>query len=90
MNKWIGIGIGGLAYPKVFEVIDKKTGKEADIQQIVKEDWAQRLVYSDILGFLINDEGELYLADRCGNLIQCSYDRFKVVFVGSWRALGDY
>jgi len=74
----------------IFKVIDKQTGEEADIQQIVKEDWAQRLVYSDMLGFLISEEGGLYLADTCGNLVPCDYERFKVIFIGSWRALGDY
>lgn len=74
----------------IFKVIDKQTGEEADIQQIVKEDWAQRLVYTDVLGFLISEDGALYLADACGNFIPCSYDRFKVVFTELWCALGDY
>lgn len=72
----------------IFRVIDKRTGEEADIQQIIKENWTQRLVYSDMLGFLISEDGGLYLADTCGNLIPCDYERFKVVFTDLWHSLG--
>lgn len=69
----------------IFKVIDKQTGKEADIQQITQEDWAQRLVYTDMMGFLISQEGGLYLADTCGNFVPCNYERFKVFFTDAQR-----
>lgn len=77
-------------FPKVFIVVDKKTGEEADIQQIIKEDWAQRLVPTEVLGFFISEDGTLYLADTHGNFVPCSCDRFKVVFTELWHASDDY
>lgn len=63
---------------RLFKVIDKQTGKEADIQQIVQEDWAYKLVYTDVIGFLLGDDGCLYLADSCGNFVPCDLNRFEV------------
>ena len=64
-----------------FKVIDKKTGKEADTYEIaLKEDWANRLIYCDIEGFYIGEDGYLMLADECGNYAYPPQDRFEVVF----------
>lgn len=64
-----------------FKVIDKKTGKEADVEEIaLHEDWAKGLVYCDIEGFAITEDGELILADECGKFAYCPDDRFEVVF----------
>lgn len=64
-----------------FKVIDKKTGKEADVEEIaLHEDWAKGLVYCDIEGFAITEDGELILADECGKFAYCPNDRFEVVF----------
>jgi hypothetical protein len=64
-----------------FHVIDKNTSKEADIEQIaIKEDWAKGLIYCDMEGFFINEEGDLILADECGNYVFCDQDRFQVVW----------
>lgn len=66
---------------KPFKVIDGLTGKEADIKKIaLSENWAYRLVYSDMDGFFIGQDGQsLILADVCGNFVYCDTDRFKIV-----------
>ena len=64
-----------------FKVIDKKTGKEADTYKIaLKEEWATSLIYCDIEGFAITEDGLLTLADECGNMVYCPDDRFEIVF----------
>jgi len=64
-----------------FCVIDKKTGRRADTYKIaLKEKWAQGLVYCDIDGFYIGEDGSLILADECGNYAYPPEDRFKIVF----------
>lgn len=63
-----------------FIVIDKKTGKEADECEIVlHEDWAKHLMYCDMEGFAIEQDGTLILLDECGQFVYCSSDRFEVV-----------
>ena len=64
-----------------FKVIDKKTGKEADTYKIaLKEDWAKHLIYCDMEGFAIEEDGTLVLMDECGNVAYCPDDRFEIVF----------
>ena len=64
-----------------FKVIDKKTGKEADVEEIaLHEDWAKDLIYCDIEGFAITEDGELILADECGKYAYCPDGRFEVQF----------
>lgn len=64
-----------------FKVIDKKTGKEADTYKIaLKEDWAKHLMYCDMEGFAIEEDGSLVLMDECGNVAYCPADRFEIVF----------
>lgn len=62
-----------------FSVIDKKTGKEADDYMIaLKEDWAKDLMYCDMDGFAITQDGYLILLDECGQFRYCPLDRFEV------------
>ena len=64
-----------------FYVIDKKTGKEADTYDIAcNEEWAKGLIYCDIEGFFIGEDGTLVLLDECGNWAYCPEDRFEVVW----------
>lgn len=63
-----------------FVVIDEKTGKEADIGKITKEDWASNLMRHDIESFAIMENGDLALLDECGNWAYCPFNRFEVVF----------
>ena len=64
-----------------FTVIDKKTGEYPDLWEIaLKEEWAKHLMYCDMEGFAIEEDGTLILTDECGGLAYCPTDRFKVVF----------
>ena len=67
-----------------FRVIDKRTGKEPifDHNHIFKEKWFKEsgLIYCDIDGWYIGEEGELVLIDDCGNVGYPPVDRFDVVF----------
>lgn len=66
-----------------FHVIDTKTGEAPDLESIaLNEEWAKGLVYCDMEGFAINEDGNLLLLDECGKFVYCPYDRFKIVFDG--------
>lgn len=63
-----------------FTVIDKTTGEYPSLKQIaLKEEWAQNLIYTDMEGFCINEDGDLLLMDECGNIAYCPPGRFKVI-----------
>ena len=67
-----------------FKVIDNNTGKEADIGKIaLKEDWAKGLMYCDMQGFAILDDGNLILLDECGKFEYCPSERFSIQFEDS-------
>lgn len=67
-----------------FKVIDNNTGKEADISKIaLKEDWAKGLMYCDMQGFAILDDGNLVLLDECGKYEYCPSERFSIKFEDS-------
>lgn len=67
-----------------FSVIDNKTGEYPDLYDIaLKEDWAKGLMYCDMEGFSINEDGQLILSDECGKFVYCPSDRFTVVFEDS-------
>lgn len=79
-----------------FRVIDNNTGKDADAYEIaLHEEWAQCLVYCDMEGFFISEDGQLILADECGNFVYCDPERFKLVFEdekphGTWVDVPKY
>lgn len=63
-----------------FCVIDKQQGKEANEYQIaLKEDWAKDLMFCDMDGFAIKQDGSLILIDECGNFKYCVPDRFEII-----------
>ena len=67
-----------------FSVVDNKTGEYPDLYNIaLKEDWAKGLMYCDMEGFSINEDGQLILSDECGKFVYCPNDRFTVVFEDS-------
>ena len=67
-----------------FSVIDNKTGGYPDLYKIaLKEDWAKGLMYCDMEGFAINEDGQLILSDECGKFVYCPSDRFTIVFEDS-------
>lgn len=64
-----------------FIVIDKLTGKEADIAEIaLKEEWASQLIFCDMESFAITEYGDLILMDECGNIEYCPLDRFEIIW----------
>lgn len=67
-----------------FTVIDKRTGKEPifDHNHIFKEKWFKQsnLIYCDIDGWYISEDGYLILVDDCGHCGYPPQDRFEVVF----------
>ena len=63
-----------------FDVIDTKTGEYPDLWEIaLKEDWAGGLMYCDMEGFAIEEDGTLLLLDECGKHVYCPEGRFKIV-----------
>lgn len=64
-----------------FIVIDNTTGQEADTYDIaLHENWAKHLVYCDIDGWAITDDGDLILIDDCGRFAYADRERFKVIW----------
>lgn len=62
-----------------FSVIDVKTGGEADPYEIaLHEEWAKNLMYCDMEGFAIEEDGSLILVDECGRYEYCPIGRFEV------------
>jgi hypothetical protein len=62
-----------------FNVIDLETGEEPDMKNIaLNEEWARGLMYCDMEGFYIGEDGTLILADECGNFAYCPDNRFRV------------
>lgn len=62
-----------------FDVIDKTTGKYPDWEKIaVEESWANGLIYCDMDGIAIREDGTLILLDECGNCVSCPPDRFEI------------
>lgn len=65
-----------------FRVIDTKTGKEPDQSEIaLRETWAQSLIWCDMDGFVLHQDGDLYLTDECGGMALCPEGRFRIQFV---------
>lgn len=69
-----------------FYVIDRKTRNEADIEQIaLKEEWASDLMYCDMEGFAILEDGRLILCDECGKYSFADMDRLEIVWINGKR-----
>ena len=68
-----------------FTVIDKETSEYPKIVDIVlKEGWAGNLMWMDLIGFAIGEDGHLYLLDECGNYAECPYGRFEIPILGEY------
>lgn len=62
-----------------FLVIDNKTKKEANTYKIAKDEkWAHDLIYMDIEGWAIEEDGTLVLLDECGHYAYAPPDRFSI------------
>lgn len=64
-----------------FTVTDGQTGQEPDLEKIVlTEPWAKGLIWCDVEGFALTQDGELILLDECGQWRCCPEGRFQVVY----------
>jgi hypothetical protein len=64
-----------------FTVIDRTTRVEADKVEVARERWARgRGVKA--LGFVLLDDGTLFLAFESGRLVECPKGRFRIVVEG--------
>lgn len=73
-----------------FEVIDRNTGKSADLNvirsQIIRcqhagrNFWAEHLIYCDLAEWVISEDGVLALTDDCGNVAYPPSKRYYPVF----------
>ena len=62
-----------------FDVVDTKTGEYPNLEKIaLKEDWAKHLMYCDMEGFAIEEDGTLLLLDECGRQACCPVGRFEI------------
>ena len=62
-----------------FKVTDTQTGEEPDLEEIaLNEDWAKELIYCDMEGFALQDDGTLILCDETGRFVYCPEGRFKI------------
>ena len=62
-----------------FDVVDTKTGEYPDLWKIaLTEEWAKGLMYCDMDGFAIREDGSLILLDECGNCVSCPQGRFEL------------
>ena len=62
-----------------FDVVDTTTGKYPDWERIAREEsWAKGLIYCDMDGIAIREDGTLILLDEYGNYVSCPLDRFEI------------
>jgi hypothetical protein len=70
-----------------FFVTDKTTGQAPNLETIaLHEEWARWLIYCDMEGFALGENGRLVLMDECGSYHVCPPDRFEIV----WCDKDDY
>ena len=62
-----------------FNVVDNKTDKEPNFENICRENWAKHLLKNDIDQFAITEDGKIILIDDCGNMVYCPKDRFTII-----------
>lgn len=76
---------------RTFKIIDITTGKEVSAEKIEKIAKENGLMDMDIDQFFIGEDGQLVLADDCGNLAYCDMEQlgFMPVFEGKYPDL-DY
>lgn len=64
------------------EIRDKHTGEYPNLWSIARRcKWAKHLIYCDMDGFALDEEGRLLLMDECGNTAYCPPNRFEVSIV---------
>lgn len=50
-----------------------------DFEELCEQEWASDLIYCDIDGFAIMEDGTLMLLDECGNYAYCPKGMFKII-----------
>jgi hypothetical protein len=67
-------------------VVDAETGAEPDLEAIaLHELWAKGLIYCDMEGWAIEEDGALLLLDECGQHRYPPEGRFRV----EWLPQGE-
>lgn len=68
-----------------FSVKYKETGIPVNIDDIAEEEWAKNLIQCDMEGVFIGEDGQLILADECGNFVYVPREGKYIitVFVGT-------
>lgn len=62
-----------------FEIVDITTGEYPNLREIaLHEPWASGLLYCDMDGFLLYEDGSLAITDDCDRLAFCPHGRFEV------------
>lgn len=72
--------------PKIeFSVKYKETGLHVNIDEMAEEEWAKYLIKCDMEGLFIGEDGQLILADECGNFAYVPREEKYVItiFVGT-------
>jgi hypothetical protein len=65
--------------PQLFRVVEAETGAEPDLEAIaLQEPWAKGLVYCDMEGFAVEQDGTLVLLDECGSYAYPPEGRFRI------------
>lgn len=62
-------------------IVDPKTNSYPEVEDMQSESWYPFDTRLRLDGFLLDEEGNLALADRCGNHAYPPQDRFKVAIV---------
>jgi hypothetical protein len=61
-----------------FTVVDTATGQPPNLARLAEEPWAKHLIWSNMAGFALCDDGMLILTDTCGNYACCPPGRFTI------------
>lgn len=75
-----------------FSVKCKETGLPVDLKELSKEKWASMLMPFDLDGFYLGEEGQLMLADECGNFayVPCEGKYIVEITVGNTTAVMEW
>ena len=74
-----------------FKVIDLLTNEDPNLYTIaLYEGWTENLCYTDVSGFMLDEDGILYLADDCNNIAACPNDRFKITIFINEKEIHSY
>lgn len=68
-----------------FSVKYKETGLPVNVEEMAEEEWAKDLIQCDMEGLFIGADGQLILADECGNFAYVPREEKYVItiFVGT-------